>query len=400
MARLFDTIHLHAGLPKTGSSALQDGLYALSRAGLLARVGYPCANPGLGTGNGTALARELIFTNPEPTTTAQLQACVQDILHAHDADTPDLLISSEDLCYADVEKFARLKQVLLTHAKSVKLVIAIRPLKAWSYSVYLQLVKAHALAADYDAHWLRAHTGDFLYYFRNLDRFAVDTVCFRYQEKNLLRGFLALVGEDEQLASRVPDTVANRSLGVGELGVVRAINAAFGDETLCRKVSDEFVRQRPDLPGARFPAEREGDFQAFSRDFARELDRLPGPVMDAVKAILFEADEPARAASAPPDAPPPGLLAAHDVAIALGALRAHLEARIDDTCLHRTLLDYTAGLARTSATFDPVHYLLMHPDVLRAGSDPWQHFQQHGRAEGRTSAFTPRGSDTLQGKDP
>ncbi len=400
VASLLDTIYLHAGLPKTGSSFIQDGMHALSQAGLLARVGYPLATPELGTGNGTAIARELIFTNPAQTTTERLQACIQDILQANDSAASDLLISSEDLCYADVEKFTRLKQVLLGHAKSVKLVVAIRPLKAWSHSVYLQLVKAHALAADYDATWLQAHTADFLFYFRNLDRFNVDTISFRYQENSLLRRFLGLIGENEDLASKVPDTLVNRSLSAEELSVVRAINGVFGDESLCRMVSDELVGHWPDRRGARFPAYREADFQRFSTDLVRQLDRFPGPVMDSVKEILFEDVQPPLPLEPPPDATAPDTLATAEVEIALCAIRSFFEARTDDVSSHRKLLDYAAGLERTESCFDPVHYLLMHPDVLRAGSDPWQHYRQHGRGEGRKSAYKPGGSSQVRPSNP
>lgn len=367
-------------------------MHALSQAGLLARVGYPLfATPELGTGNGSALAQELIFTNPAQTTTERLQACVQDILQANDSETSDLLISSENLCYADVEKFSRLKQVLLGHAKSVKLIVAIRPLKAWSHSVYLQLVKGHALAADYDAAWLQAHSADFLFYFRNLDRFDVDTISFRYQEKNLLRRFLGLIGENEELASKVPDTVANRSLSVEELGVVRAINGVFADKSLCWKVSHALVGHRPDRRGARFPAHRETEFQRFAADLVSQLDQFPGPVMDAVKEILFEFAEPPP--SGPPlDAPAPGVLTTAEVEIALRSIRTFFEAKSDHVSSHRKLLDYASGLERTEACFDPVHYLLMHPDVLRAGIDPWQHYQQYGREEGRKSAYKQGGS--------
>ena len=387
MTRLFDTIYLHVGLPKTGSSFIQDSMHTLSQASLLTRVGYPCSSPELGTANGTELARELIFTNLAHTTTERLQACVRDIVQANQSATADLLISSEDLCYADAEKFSRLKQVLFGHAKSVKMIGAIRPLKAWSYSVYLQLVKAHALAADYDAAWLRAHSADFLFYFRNLDRFETETIIFRYQEKNLLRHFLGLIGEQEALASKVPDTVVNRSLSVEELGVVRAINGAFGDESLCRNVSETLVRHQPDRRGAGFPAHLDADFQRFAADLRHQLDAFPGPVMNAVKEILFDVEQPRSLSGSPLDGPAPAMLTVAEVEIALRAIRAFFGTKIDDVSLHRKLVEYAYGLERTETRFDPVHYLLMHPDVLRSGSDPWLHFQRHGKEEGRKSAF-------------
>lgn len=387
---LLDTIFVHAGLPKTGTSAIQEGLRSLSQAGLLARVGYPCPDPATGAGNGTALARELIFTNLAPTPTARLEALVGELVAAHAGRAPNLLISSEDLCYADVEKFSRLREVLRGHARSVRLLVAVRPFRPWSYSVYLQLVKAHALAADFDAEWLRGHARDFLWYFRNLDRFGVDTTVFRYRHADLLRHFLGLVGEDEALAAKVPDTVANRSLAVEELGVLRAINAVFADEALGRAVSEAFARQWPDRRGARFPAECAPAFAAFAADFARQLEALPGPVMESVKAILFAPDEAAPATT--PAHAVPERLGAPEVEVALRAVRDHFRACAEDAALHRGLVDHGAGLARTADAFDPIHYLLMHPDVLRAGTDPRRHFEQHGRAEGRMAAFVSPGA--------
>lgn len=393
MIRLFDTIFLHAGLPKTGSSYLQDGLHALSRAGRLSRVTYPAIAPRSGLGNGSALAAELLFTNPKPTSTGQIEALIDDILRGSDSSATDLLISSEDLCYADVEKFARLRQVLLTHAREVKLVIAVRPLREWSYSVYLQLVKAHALAADYDAAWLRKHTGDFLFYFRNLDRFDVDAIVLPYQEKDLLRRFLGILGEDESIASEVPETIVNRSLSAPEIGVMRAINAVFDDEELGRQVSLNLVRQRPDATVSRFPAHREADFRGFLADFTRELERYAGPIMEQVKRILLddacmpEASMPYVGVAAPAA---PGL---DELETALRSLRTVFEANLDDAAQYRRLLEYASGLDRVQHRFDPIHYLLMHPDVLRDGCDPRQHFEQPGRDEGRMTYFSSGQAD-------
>ncbi len=393
---MFDTIYVHAGLPKTGSTFIQNGLQALSRAGLLSRVAYPVANPELGSGNGSALSQALIFTNPAETTRPQLESYVDDLLNANRGPARNLLISSEDLCYADVEKFARLKEVLLTHGKEVRLIVSARPLRAWTYSVYLQLVKAHALAADYDEAWLEAHTGDFLYYFRNLDRFNVDAITFRYQGKGLLRVFLRLIGEDEGLANQVPDAIANRSLSLEELEVMKTVNRVFRDEAVSRLISRHLVNAEPIREGARFPARREDQFQAFASTFALKLDRFPGPVMNAIKKILFDEQPPPPAAERGNDGAGKndddrGGLPAFEVEVALRALQELLAAKGGSRAAHDQLLAYAAGLKRTSESFDPIHYLLMHPDVLSAGMDPWLHFQEHGRAEGRAGAFKLRG---------
>jgi hypothetical protein len=86
------------------------------------------------------------------------------------------------------------------------------------------------------------------------------------------------------------------------------------------------------------------------------------------------------------------MLAQADLDIALRALRAHFEAEVEQSSLHQKLVDHAAGLERTDTAFDSVHYLLMHADVLRAGIDPWLHFQQHGREEGRAASFKPPGA--------
>jgi len=385
---LFDTIYIHAGLPKTGSTFIQNGLQTLSQAGLLRQVAYPVD---LGSGNGTEISNAIIFTNPDETANEQqLQSHVDDILNVNDSPARNLLISSEDLCYADVGKFGRLREILLTHAKAIKLIVSARPLKAWTYSVYLQLVKAHALAADYDAAWLEAHTPDFLYYFRNLDRFAVDTITFRYQGKGLLRLFLQLIGEDEALASEIPDVVANRSLSLDELEVMKAVNSVFHDDAVSRAVSRHLVTAEPNRTGARFPAHREDQFQAFASGFALKLDQFPGPVMNALRKILFEDQPVPPSAERGQDAEKPRGLPAPEVAVAFRALRELLDAKGEGVAQHDLLLAYAAGLPRTDKSFDPIHYLLMHPDVLRAGMDPWLHYQEYGRKEERQTAFKPR----------
>ena len=39
--------------------------------------------------------------------------------------------------------------------------------------------------------------------------------------------------------------------------------------------------------------------------------------------------------------------------------------------------------------FDPAWYLSQYPDVAAAGIDPREHFEKHGRREGRLPCFLP-----------
>jgi hypothetical protein len=383
---VYDTIHIHAGLPKTGTTSLQLGMQALSRAGRLTRTAYPVVAPELGPGNGVRLADELLFTNPAPASRPRLQALVDDLLQADASGAPNLLISSEDLCYASVEKFTLLKQVLSAHAREVRMLVAVRPLREWSYSVYLQLVKAHALAADYDVRWLQAHRPEFLWYFRNLDRFQVATTCFAYRRSGLLLAFLQLIGEDPALAAAVPEAISNRSLSIAELELLRLVNSVFHDQALCRSLSEALSGSGVARPPARFPAAGEPGFQVFSADFAADLQQLPGPVMAAASTILFE--EPAATAVDLPEPPSaPRSLATDDVALALQAIRSHCDQRAGNAAGLERLRAYAANLQPTASRVDPIHYLLLHPDLLGSGVDPGWHYREHGQREGRDSAF-------------
>lgn len=53
----------------------------------------------------------------------------------------------------------------------------------------------------------------------------------------------------------------------------------------------------------------------------------------------------------------------------------------------RGLKKIVGKLGKTEQHFDPVHYLLINPDVLEAGVDPWKHYCEYGKKEGRDAAF-------------
>jgi hypothetical protein len=201
-----------------------------------------------------------------------------------------------------------------------------------------------------------------------------------------LLAFLQLIGEDPALATAVPEAISNRSLSIAELDMLKLVNSVFHDEALCRSLSEALSGSGVARPPARFPPACEPGFQAFSADFAADLDQLPGPVMAAASKILFE-DPAAIALGQPAPASAPRSLPTDDVALALQAIRNHCDQRAGNAAGLERLRAYAATLPTTASRFDPIHYLLLHPDLLGSGVDPWRHYTEHGQREARHSAF-------------
>lgn len=387
---MFDTIYIHAGLPKTGSTYLQNGLQALSAAGKLKHVGYPVLSESkefsnIGSGNGVTLSDVILKPESEEVARRQLEAIVAQLMKLADpAATPDLLLSSENFFFAQDDGFAILKETLLKYCQRVKLIIAIRPLREWTYSVYMQRVKGHGFAEDYDVEWLMHYCSTFDRCFASLERRGVETIAFPYQEKDLLRTFLGLIGEDEALAKQVPDVKVNRSLSHEELELVRRVNHYFNNDVLSRMISEDFIRNWPDVVTASFPPDREPQYEQFAEDFSTKLAHLRSPLLMRVKEILFAPADASGGAAAGADR-------RNLFDVVLRNLRKLLDPSLKDAAVYGVMRKYVMNMDRTDDFFDPIHYLLMYPDVVRPGINPWAHFQDHGRKEGRKSAFVKRG---------
>jgi hypothetical protein len=52
--------------------------------------------------------------------------------------------------------------------------------------------------------------------------------------------------------------------------------------------------------------------------------------------------------------------------------------------------DASSQLVRSRLGFDPVHYLMLNPDVDRAGVEPYEHFKLFGKSEGRYTKISKR----------
>jgi hypothetical protein len=296
-----------------------------------------------------------------------------------------MLLSSEHFFFASVAGFDTLRTILQRHCRQVKLVLSVRPLRDWTYSVYMQLVKAHGLGSEYDEAWLEKCCAGFLEHFRNLDRFGVPAIVYRYENSGLLPLFLRLIGEDEALASRFPEARVNRSLTVTELAILRRVNALYKDEALSRRISGELLERDPHSASASFPAAAEEPFRRFAETYQPKLDELQGEVMRQVRPILLEKSH---AGAEPEHVDPDAVL--DMLEIALRHVRDLQENYAADMKVHNSLKNAIKDMEATDDFFDPVHYLLLNADVARAGKEPWSHYRNNGRRERRMTGLMRR----------
>lgn len=389
---MLDAIHVHGGLPKTGSTYIQNGLQLLSSRGLLKRVGYPLLDTNdefnrIGSGNGIDIANAVLHSGDKRAVLARVESCVDELLAKAGNHTDELLISSEYFFFADPVSFAVLRDVLSARASRLHMVFSVRPLREWTYSVYGQYVKAHGLAEPYGVHWLEKQCSQFLSCFANLDRSGIETSVFAYSKRHQFAKFLEVIGEDESLAGEVPAMSVNASLGVGDLELVRRLNAVFGDSSMTRGVAEELSRNASDNDGY-MPPELDAAYQQFAEGFRARLEEMKGPVMERVREVLFSAPD------ADPQASPAerhGELRGDALDIVLRNL-APVVAEYSREAEHfRALKKASAALSKSNLFFDPMHYLLMYPDILDGGMDPWEHYLEHGRKEGRMSALIRKG---------
>lgn len=383
----YDVLYLHIGLPKTGSTFIQKSMCGLTTKGLLKRTAYPVV-PGCSVGNASQLAVASRASAPQPAE-EHLRARLQEILAADQSGCRDLLISSE-LFFAESARLDTVVRLLLEHANSVKLIVCVRPLAPWIYSIYMQQVKAHAVFSEYGEEYRSKLAPTLLGFFRDLSATDValgcDSVVLAYREPGLLEDFLGSVGEDASLAGEVGESRVNRSLSQPELDLLRLVNGIYRNFGLSETISHAFIAANSDVDSAKVPLASREAYEAFAAAFETALGELPGELMAGIRGILFSAEDQA-VTYAQPGA---GIEHADLLGMVLTAVRDATDkapAIAKSAKSFELLRKYSAQLEPTTDFFDPIHYMLMYPDILHSGIDPWDHYLTHGRSEGRNAAY-------------
>lgn len=284
------TIVLHIGLPKTGSSALQDAL-ARNRDRLRAHgVHYARARdeadgaaPAISSGNGVVLAKYLDPLRRGPKFSVERFESDFERLHLQ----PDMarsLISSELMASAKPDMLARFQDQLLGE-RALRVVAFVRDLYGHAAASWSQQIKRHGCAEDFDAfvaQYRNVQVNVVRAYARAVGRERMKLIHYDGEADNLATPLLKAVGAPAGLFT-LPKNL-NRGLTPNEADVLRACNRTHGDVGgLSRRLSDELLALRPNLParppyrpdlGEALQARFEADLGRFNRDLFGGRDGL------------------------------------------------------------------------------------------------------------------------------
>ncbi|SDP55295.1 hypothetical protein [Ectopseudomonas guguanensis] len=388
---MFNKIYLHIGLPKTGTSYLQNALDALSREGELLRTSYPVLNTcedhtRIQSGNGEAIAFQLLVEKVPDFCVQTVARLTAELLAKADQSKANLLISSEHFSNADPERMVHVLDILKAHAISVEVLVFVRPIDRLCYSRYHQEVKRHAESRVYGAEFFESFSSHMLQQVELIGNLPCVTHIFDYKAGGLLAVLLEFLGEDSGLHVPFTDQTVNRSLTELELKLLRQINAIFKKPELSTRISDRWIYANPQAPSMVDNTDPEQLVVVLRQLISEQGERFAAPVCLAMLERLLAVTGGARSTEENKSEAVPVVQPDID-----GLMQMALEEIFNSMHIEEQVSEYAKQLLPTRDVFDPVHYLLLNRDVLAAGVDPILHFKQFGRKEGRFSSFSSIG---------
>lgn len=276
---------LHAGMGKTGSSALQTAF--VQNRDLLASSGvlYPphpsdevARSGGVTSGNGTRLRRWLAPRGDVPARQGdRLRARLLEEL-----DTPGmhtLLYSSEFLYLALPERLEELRRHLERHDAHLQVVVYVRNVAEHALSSYSQVVKRSLFTGTFSDYIDPATAGG---YHLPLDRVLalpevlgsekVTVLHYDSLQYDLVGHFCRqLLGLDASAQIRTTPTV-NRALTSLELELMRQLNRVLVEKAQARQVSDALLALPPLGQGG--PVLTARDLATLQSTFARQVEAI------------------------------------------------------------------------------------------------------------------------------
>jgi hypothetical protein len=387
------TLWIHAGGTKAGSSALQN--FFERHYSQLKGFDFAYENRvrttgdfEINSGNGVWLCDGL--------SSGRKDSQIDEIVRHYFGGCNNAICSSEYFTMLDSSGWKELFRSSLRLGVKLKVIFYVRNAIPVLQSDYDQAIKVHGESRDF-SDWIL--TADWLH-FSTLKLIADEiptsnilVLSYDRNKTNLLQSFLAAVALDSRFKfdSHDEKRKVNRSLTTDERDLLLQVNKMTGG-TFCTELSNFLIYANPTATGE--PVSVSGRVRGYLlKRFSHEANWINSAFFESkpvVSVLPIETGKVAETCNEHRNSSEHGDAQQIVLAWAIGKLNTiKTEATI-------RLLDAVSGAAikqsemfRTGVPvdFDPIAYLTLNPDLVEAGVDPFRHFVDHGKSEGRLFKF-------------
>lgn len=379
------TLYFHTGTHKTGSTALQ--VYLATNKTLLGEAGVSYEFPD-GTdqsmGNGQYFYDQ-IYERSMP------DSQLDELLEFYLAGRTVAICSSEDFTRFKSQEWRQIKDACQRLQVQVKFVTFVRDFYPYYFSLHGQLIKGGESYTSFDEFCKRDQ------YFPVLDSLRCLLALFGQEPMSVIHyesvidhldeAFMAAVGlPPEHYDSSPLKRTVNRSLTEYEQEILSRINETSGRQ-YSLELSDLLMRQRPHLKPVKrvdpniiemLMARHAADIDWLNQTFfgGAEIVKISGTALGKEERNTLSVDD----------------MRAIDRDVANWCI-SKLQSAQDEGIKYVTdrlrAVDWkNAGNPAIPDNFDPLAYLLLNRDVLKAGVPPFEHFIVSGQHEGRGWGWT------------
>lgn len=393
------TLFLHAGGPKTGSSALQSFLEFNSEklgvhgVGYLNKAGMLFEHQ-ISSGNGEML-REAICDEGND------GASIAAIIRCYFGEYSSAICSSELFSEFSPENWRLLADVCREEGIQLRVIFYVRDVIPFMKSVYDQLIKRHGMCEDFEvwvdtAEWLHVSTLKSLSEVLSDDELTV--ISYEAIDKRVIDSFVELIGVS---SLEKQDRIVNRSLTGAERELLRRVNREFGG-SFSEEISDRMIYAEP-LAKSDSVEIAEGVEGALATRYGVDIAWVNGKFFGGADVVSLSGERNNaghRASTAQVSLKVEGEMASHetrarDLVLDWALEKIALIQQSSASHVASALLNIDWHLASDPLIpedFDPIAYLLNNTDILTAGTSPYAHFIAHGRYEiGRIWTAGPNG---------
>ena len=409
------TLFIHAGGPKTGSSALQNALEL--NAAKLKNLGFEYAHK-VGTSskyqitsgngiplfellNGVSLANPwLNNTNAQNATDLLINNVKDDeldsLLLSYFEDMPNAICSSEFFSELSNAAWSHLIQALQRNVISFKVIYYVRDALPFYVSAYDQTIKRHGQFHTLEEfakqqNWKHYEALKALH--QAIPNDSLFVLSYESERNQLIDSFFKLLGISDSIKidNISKKTTVNRSLSQAEREILITLNAALGDR-YSTELSDLLIYANPEaLP-----------IHTYSNKFANQLEKRHDLNAKWINDTFFKGEKNVSVLF--PKAKPNPAIA--DSTIQTQNNDAYLNTfkwaiqklkqdanTSPDVLLNRLVEAASATLPNNENIphdFDALSYLLLNQDVLLSGANPVEHFLNAGLNEDRKHALSQR----------